>query len=151
MRKQYHFRRSTDGLQAWDVNRLIAIADALPEQAVPLNKIAEVETTYWFDPGCKPTVRAVVDHVRLINDADLAYAIILGPDGRVMDGMHRVAKAILPLDHHREAPACPARPGLHGRPALQAAVRRVGAQLRTPQNADDAEAEDVLDHVSRSA
>jgi hypothetical protein len=37
----------------------------------------------------------VVDHVRLIEEVDLSHPIILGFDGRVMDGMHRVAKALL--------------------------------------------------------
>jgi poly(3-hydroxybutyrate) depolymerase len=32
---------------------------------------------------------------RLIAETDLRYPIILGADGRVMDGMHRVAKAYL--------------------------------------------------------
>jgi hypothetical protein len=95
MRKQYHFRPSASGLHAWDVDRLIALTDALPEEAVLLSDIAETETSYWFDHGYEPTVRAVVQHVRLVNDADLSYAIILDHDGRVMDGMHRVAKALL--------------------------------------------------------
>jgi hypothetical protein len=37
----------------------------------------------------------VVEHVQLIQDVDLSYPIVLGPDGRVMDGMHRVAKALI--------------------------------------------------------
>jgi hypothetical protein len=36
-----------------------------------------------------------VEHVRLIEAADLSFAIILSSDGRVMDGIHRVAKAVL--------------------------------------------------------
>ena len=28
-------------------------------------------------------------------DADLTFPLILGPDGRVMDGMHRIARALL--------------------------------------------------------
>jgi hypothetical protein len=95
VRKQYHFRPSASGLHAWDVDRLISLAEALPEEAVPLTEITEINTSYWFDHGYEPTVVAVVEHVRLVNDADLAYPIILDPDGRVMDGMHRVAKALL--------------------------------------------------------
>jgi hypothetical protein len=33
-------------------------------------------------------------HLELIDAADLAYPIILAADGSVMDGMHRVAKAL---------------------------------------------------------
>lgn len=32
---------------------------------------------------------------RLIHDVDLSFPIILGPDGRVMDGMHRIARAVM--------------------------------------------------------
>ena len=35
------------------------------------------------------------DHAKLIEKADLRFPIILSADGRVMDGMHRVAKATL--------------------------------------------------------
>lgn len=31
----------------------------------------------------------------MIDEADLAFPIILSSDGRVMDGMHRVLKALL--------------------------------------------------------
>jgi hypothetical protein len=31
----------------------------------------------------------------VIQEVDLAYPIILGPDNRVMDGMHRVARVVL--------------------------------------------------------
>jgi hypothetical protein len=37
----------------------------------------------------------VIEHARLIREVNLRYPVILGPDGRVMDGMHRVARAIL--------------------------------------------------------
>ena len=42
-------------------------------------------------PG--PVVRA--EHARDINEADLSYPIILSPDGKVLDGWHRICKAFL--------------------------------------------------------
>ena len=33
--------------------------------------------------------------MRLVQEADLSYPIILGSDERVMDGMHRIARALL--------------------------------------------------------
>jgi hypothetical protein len=65
------------------------------EEEVPVAAIWEIDTVYWFDESQQPTVRKVIEHVRLIEDVDLSYPIILGPDGRVMDGMHPVARAIL--------------------------------------------------------
>jgi hypothetical protein len=60
-----------------------------------LDSIADVDTDFWFKFGPTPTVRRIIDQVRLIQEVDLSYPIILGSDGRVMDGMHRIARAIL--------------------------------------------------------
>lgn len=96
MRKQYHLRPSPNGLLAWDVDRLIDLAARLIPVEVPLDAIRELDEPFWFGGGSDvATCRAVADHARLISEADLRYPIILGADGRVMDGMHRVAKAYL--------------------------------------------------------
>ena len=96
MRKQYHFWPSPEGLMAWDVSRLIELSKDLPRITVPLSSIRELDEVYWFD-GAKerPTCRRVLEHMILIEEVDLSHPIILGADGRVMDGMHRVAKAFL--------------------------------------------------------
>ena len=96
MRKQYHFWPSVtgEGLDAWDVDRLIELSESLPSERVALESIAEIESVYWFDDVHRPTVRAVVEHSRLIDEVDMSFAIILGPDGRVMDGMHRIGRAL---------------------------------------------------------
>ena len=63
---------------------------------VALASITEVDTPYWFYTNPElPTVREVIEHTKLIHEADLTYSILLSIDGEVMDGMHRVAKAIL--------------------------------------------------------
>ena len=95
MRKQYHFWPGAHGLDAWDVDRLIALAEGLPAEPVDVADIAEIDSEYWFDEWQRPTVRSIVEHVRLIAEADLSYPVILGPDGRVMDGMHRIARALV--------------------------------------------------------
>ena len=95
MRKQYHFRPGPDGLRAWDVDRLVALVASLPVIQVPVAEIRELDETYWYDHGYAPTRRSVAEHARLINDADLRFPIILSADGGVMDGMHRVAKALI--------------------------------------------------------
>ena len=96
MRKQYHLRQSPAGLLAWDVDRLIALTADLAPRSVPLATIRELDEPFWFGGGSEAaTCRAVADHSRLIAETDLSYPIILGADGRVMDGMHRVAKAYL--------------------------------------------------------
>lgn len=95
MRKQYHFWPSEQGLDAWDVDRLVRLSAGLPVEQISLESIDEVDSVYWFADGSVPTVRAVVEHTRLIEEVDTTYPIILGSDGRVMDGMHRVARALL--------------------------------------------------------
>lgn len=95
MRKQYHFRPSPKGLQAWDVDRLVTLANDLPTIQIPLSAIGELDRPYWYDHGYLPTCRSIAEHARLINDADLSFPIVLSSDGRVMDGMHRAAKAAM--------------------------------------------------------
>ena len=96
MRKQYHFRPSKHGYFAWDIDRLIALTKDFERQWVDLDSIRELDETFWFgNKSDKPTCRAIVEHLRLIEEADLSYPIILSSDGRVMDGMHRVAKVLL--------------------------------------------------------
>ena len=95
MRKQYHLRPSPSGLLAWDVDRLIRLTARLRPVEVPLEAIRELDEPFWFGGGETATCRAVAEHARLILEASLSHPIILGADGRVMDGMHRVAKAYL--------------------------------------------------------
>jgi len=95
VRKQYNFRSGANGLDAWDVDNLISASSVLPVADVALDSIADIDTDFWFNPGPTPTVRRIIDHVRLIQEVDLSHPIIMGSDGRVMDGMHRIARAIL--------------------------------------------------------
>lgn len=96
MRKQYNLWPSEQGLAAWNVDRLIRLSRGLPIHDVPLDAITEVDSDYWFRYGpIVPTVRRVVEHMQLTTEVDLSYPIILAASGRVMDGMHRVARAIL--------------------------------------------------------
>lgn len=96
MRAQYHFRRSPRGLCAWDVRRLVEQTRSFARERVPLSAIRELDEFYWANEGTqRMTCREVVDHARLMQECDLAHPIILSSDGRVMDGMHRICKALL--------------------------------------------------------
>lgn len=98
MREQYHLRQSADGLLAWDVDRLIALTAGIALRLVALSAIRELDESFWFGDGSEPaTCRAVADHARLIAETDFRCPIILGADGRAMDGIHRVEKAYLEL------------------------------------------------------
>lgn len=93
MRKQYYFRPSDRGLLAWDIDLLIRHARDLPRRRVPLSAIRELDEP-WFGTDEESTWRELIGHVRLMDEADLSFPIILSASGRVMDGMHRVAKAL---------------------------------------------------------
>jgi hypothetical protein len=96
MRKQYHFWPGEGGLDAWNVERVIGLSSRLPVDKVAVDSIGEVDSAYWFDAGSDlPTVRRIIEHMRLVLQVDTSHPIILGPDGRVLDGMHRIARAIL--------------------------------------------------------
>jgi hypothetical protein len=104
MRQQYHFRQSEQGLLAWDVFRLIKLSQSRPVIEVSLSAITELDETFWYDVGgAAPTCRSVIGHTQLIQQADLSYPIILCEKGRVMDGMHRVCKAVLLGQSHISA------------------------------------------------
>jgi len=95
MRTQYHFRRTVQGLCAWDVHRLVELSRELVRERVPLSAIRELDEPYWSHESGPMTCRGVVDHARLMLDCDLEFPVILSSDGRVMDGMHRICKALL--------------------------------------------------------
>jgi hypothetical protein len=94
MRKQYNFWPGPVGLDAWDVDRLIELSRDLPVKHVAVSSIWELDTAYW-SPTQPLTVRQIAEHFRLVRDVDPSHPIILAADGRVMDGMHRVVRALL--------------------------------------------------------
>lgn len=97
MRKQYHFRQVAQDIYIWDVHHLVELTKTFVIKKVALADIRELNEAYWF-PDQFPTTQQILGHFQLVQDADLSYPIILCAEGRVMDGMHRVAKASL-LEH----------------------------------------------------
>ena len=98
VRKQYNVWPSGQGLDAWDVDRIIRLSRGLPIHDVPSMRLprSTLITGCWLRYGpIVPTIRRVVEHMRLTTDVDLSCPIILAASGRVMDGVHRVARAIL--------------------------------------------------------
>ena len=94
MRRKYHFRKAGDDIHIWDVQRLIQLTQAFRVKKVLLADIQELNEAYWF-PDKHPITQQIIEHFKLVQDADLSYSVILCAQGRVMDGMHRAAKASL--------------------------------------------------------
>ena len=94
MRKQYYFSPSKNGFYAWDVDKLVEPSQALPVIDVELSNIKELDEQFK-EHRKSFTFRSVAEHMKLVQETHLNYLIILSKNGRVMDGMHRVIKALL--------------------------------------------------------
>lgn len=95
-----HFRRShsrlIDGkMYIWDVERLWSLAQGLIPFDINVNDIREIDSDCWFCDVRPSTIRNVAQHAKRIHEADLTFPIILNSDGTLMDGGHRVAKAVI--------------------------------------------------------
>lgn len=77
------------GRHKWSVSRLFELARELPVMEIPLNHL---HLYYTYE---KLTLREMVMHMKAVNDADLDKPIILDEDGEIMDGRHRIMKAML--------------------------------------------------------
>lgn len=95
IRPQYHFRTTPHGLDAFDVRKLIKLSSTLPVKKIDPQSIAELEQDHWYFSGGVPSPRSILEHIALIEACDIAYPIILDQQGRLMDGMHRVCKAVM--------------------------------------------------------
>ena len=82
------------GERAWHVESIWKAAEDVAVEPVAIDSIQEIDEDCWFN-GEPATVREVVRHARSIDGADLTRPVILSSDGQVLDGMHRVAKALL--------------------------------------------------------
>jgi hypothetical protein len=92
--RQRHSRIIDGERHVWNTERLWELAADLPVGQIAVEEIPEIDRDCWFD-GRPPTIRAVARHCRRIMDADLTLPIILAPDGALMDGGHRIARALM--------------------------------------------------------
>jgi len=77
------------GGKKWSVPRLHQLAKDLPVMEVPLDHL---DVAYYYS---NLNLREFVMHMRAVKKADLSYPIILDEDGVLMDGRHRLMKAML--------------------------------------------------------
>ena len=83
----------------WDVHRLWKLAKDLPVRDVSIESLTVLDRNCWFRKDQDPTVRRVVEHMQKALTVDLGHPIILNSDGTVMDGVHRIVRAM--LDGHK--------------------------------------------------
>lgn len=77
------------GKHHWSVSRLVQLSKDFEISEIPLIGL-NIFNTYE-----RLTLREMVSHIKAVQSADLNYPIILDEDGEIMDGRHRVMKAIL--------------------------------------------------------
>ena len=77
------------GRHSWSVPRLFELSRNLPVMEVPLNHLS---LYYTYE---KLTLRDMVMHMNAVNNEDLDKPVILDEDGDLMDGRHRLMKAML--------------------------------------------------------
>lgn len=59
-------------------------------------EVAELRENHWyFHDSSIPSPLSIVEHTKLIYESDTSFPVILDSNGRVMDGMHRICRAIL--------------------------------------------------------
>jgi len=77
------------GRHHWSVSRLFQLAKDLQVMEIPLDHL---NVWHKFEGM---TLREFVGHMIAVNSADLSFPIILDEDGEIMDGRHRIMKALL--------------------------------------------------------
>ena len=84
-----HDQMAQLGKHHWSVARLFALSKDLKVMNIPLDHL-NIYNKYE-----NLTLRELVGHMMSVNNADLSHPIILDEDGEIMDGRHRIMKAIL--------------------------------------------------------
>lgn len=77
------------GRHTWSVARLVELSRDLPVMEIPLSHL---------NMYCKYenlTLRDMVMHMKAVLSSDLSKPIILDEDGELMDGRHRIMRALL--------------------------------------------------------
>jgi hypothetical protein len=93
LRRQHIYTRLEHGRRfTWRISRLWREAEGLPVLDLALDAF-DFDQTVWFEPGESPTVRKVAHHLQRVLETNAEYPVILSPNGEVMDGWHRLAKA----------------------------------------------------------
>jgi hypothetical protein len=79
--------------QVWTVARLVEHSKGLPVFDLPLAGI-DIGVSVFGTTMSKKSARELAEHVTRVNDADLDHPVLMDPDGFIMDGWHRIVKAL---------------------------------------------------------
>ena len=79
----------------WYTEKLWAQSQDLSPFKIEIASIKELDRDCWFGPEKEPTLREIAQHCQRIMEASLEIPIILNDDGSLMDGGHRICKALI--------------------------------------------------------
>lgn len=79
-----------EGNKVWYANTLIKASKGLPVKTMSINNNLLDDKIYWI----MDTFFDLKNHLIRINNADLKYPVIVGPKGKIIDGWHRLMKAV---------------------------------------------------------
>lgn len=85
----YDSQECNIGFNVWSVPRLVSLTSGLEVMSIPLAHLNVSDGYEWL------TLRQMVGHIQCINNADMALPIILDENGEIMDGRHRIMRALL--------------------------------------------------------
>lgn len=77
------------GNHKWQVSRLFELTKDFPVMEIPLQHL---NMNYMYEAM---NVRELARHMVAVEEADLNFPIIMDEDGEIMDGRHRLIKAII--------------------------------------------------------
>jgi len=83
--------RVTIGKKHWDMSTIIGATKNLPVYDLQLSAI-DLSTYPWGDNGY---ISDFLFQMKRVQEADLSFPIVQNPNGFIIDGWHRVCKAIL--------------------------------------------------------
>jgi len=96
MKNKYYSRKVNGETLIWEVDKLVKLSEHYLPKEIMIESIDELDENYWFqEDEDKPSVREIAKHIEYAKKTSFKYPVILSSDGKVMDGMHRILKALM--------------------------------------------------------
>lgn len=86
----------SDGRSVWNVAELWKAVEGMPVHHMPVELfVGQLQGTCWTQGDEHVTPNWVLRHTRRIIGADLGFPIIIDSEGIILDGIHRLCKAVI--------------------------------------------------------
>jgi hypothetical protein len=95
MKKKYHIRNVGGDTLIWEVDKLVKLSEHYLPKEILIESLDEIDENYWFNGDDIPSAREIAKHIEYAKKTSFKYPVILSSDGRVMEGMHRILKALM--------------------------------------------------------